>query len=159
MSGKPIEVCLRYTVPRSTRNDSSLRPEIVAQAITSVFQATREPGSIRLQIPECHPAPCADAAFRSFAAAIALQLPGLPFYVLGGGSEFSRELILALLPNLSVAVDTVGTVSVHFPALETQTILHDHFTAMLTHGISEDAAVAEMSLLSKLIGMDGNSWA
>gem|GEM_PF-3640148 len=58
-----------------------------------------------------------------------------------------------------MAVDTVGTVSVHFPALETQTILHDHFTAMLTHGISEDAAVAEMSLLSKLIGMDGNSWA
>jgi len=89
---------------------------------------------------------------------LALRLPGIPFYVLGGGSEFSRELILALLPNLRVAVDTSGTVCVHFPTLETQTILHDHFNAMLTHGISEDAAVAEMSLLSKLIGMDGNCW-
>ena len=159
MPESPTDVCLRYVMPPTGQTTFFARPNEVADAITAVFRINTKAGALALEVPSCQPAPCADGSFRAFAAALIRSLPGIPFYVLGGGSNFSRELILALLPNLRAAVDAAGNIVVHFPALETQKILHEQFNAMLAHDISEDAAIEEMTLLSRLIGMGEEAWA
>ena len=128
--------------------------------ITTAFRFSPVVGTLNLGLPSEIELPlCGNPKFRQFAATLLDEAPGLPFFVLGGKSPLSRELLLASLPNLQAATDGNGTISVSYPAIEAQQFLHNQFVAMLHAGISEESAVRELTFLSRQCGMAEAHWA
>ena len=129
-------------------------------AIIAAFRFSPVAGILNVGLPSGVEFPlCGNPKFRQFAAALFDKAPGLPFFVLGGQSPISRELLLASLPNLQAATDATGVISVSYPAIEAQKFLHNQFAAMLHAGIDEKAAVRELTLLSRQTGMEEAHWA
>ena len=129
-------------------------------AIIAAFRFSPIPGTLNLGLPlEIDLPLCGNSKFRQFAATLLAEAPGLPFFVFGGKSPLSRELLLASLPNLQAATDGTGTICVTYPAIEAQQFLHNQFAAMLHAGIEEKAAVRELTLLSRQTGMEEALWA
>lgn len=158
MADIPPEICFQYVLPQPDFGFVVLDVDKAARAITSTFQAFPIPGVLTLNVPSIAPAPSADTKFRAFAHALLHQLPGLPFFVLGGGSAFSRELLLASLPNFQAAGDASGNIVARFPTHEIQEIFHHHFAAMLAFNILEQDAIEQLSLLSRSMGMSECAW-
>ena len=158
MAGIPTEICFRYVLPQSNPGLIELDADKTARAVISTFEAFPIAGALTLGVPSIFPAPCADAAFRAFARDLLHQLPGLPFFVLGGGSSFSRELLFASLPNFQAAMDASGNIVARFPTHEIQEIFHHHFAAMLAFNILERDAIEQLSLLSRSMGMSECAW-
>jgi hypothetical protein len=136
----------------------ALDADKTARAVISTFEAFPIAGALTLGVPSMAPAPSADTKFRAFAHDLLHQLPGLPFFVLGGGSSFSRELLLGSLPNFQAAVDASGNIVARFPTHEIQEIFHHHFAAMLVFNILEQDAIEQLSQLSRSVGMHENAW-
>jgi hypothetical protein len=158
MSFSSGELCLRYLLS-SGKQPVPIPPlETMVNVIMVAAQARSAPGAISFLLPSLRPAPCGDINFRMFASAVLSRIPGIPFYVLGGGSEFSRELLLAVLPNVHVVGDMGGNVLARYSAGEAQEILFHQFNGMLFRGVHETDAIREMTLLSKAIGMEADSW-
>lgn len=131
-----------------------------AEAITTAFRASPVAGTLNLRLPTGMEMPlCCDPVFRSWAANILKIAPGLPFFVCGGASAIARELLLATLPNLQAAIDATGQVSVTYPAVEAQSFFHEQYEAMVAAGIKEDAAIRELTHLSRQLGMPESLWA
>ena len=131
-----------------------------AEAISAVFRASPVAGILNLGLPTGLELPlCGNPVFRSWAANILKNAPGLPFFVCGGDSAIARELLLATLPNLEAAMDATGQVSVNYPPLEAQSFFHEQFEAMMAAGIEEDAAIRELTHLSRQLGMSESLWA
>jgi hypothetical protein len=129
------------------------------EAIRSAFRFSLSPVSLAIGLPSQTALPlCGNPKFRKFAFSLLEEVPGLPFFVLGGGSPLARELFLASLPTLQAATDGEGTISVSYPSLEAQQFLHNQFAAMLHAGISEKEALRQLTLLSRQVGMGESQW-
>jgi len=133
--------------------------ESICKAIRAVFQSCSAPGTLKIGLPAGLSTPlCGNPEFRRIAEALVSGAPGLVFFVLGGESAASRELLLASLPNLQAASDGSGEVAVTYPAGEAQEFLHSQFSAMLDSGIAKKTAIAELTFLSRQCGMDSDLW-
>ena len=131
----------------------------IAKAIRASLLACPAPGTLKIELPSGMPTPlCGNPEFRRIASVLVTRAPGLALFVLGGGSAVTREILLASLPNLQAASDGSGEVAVTYPANEAQEFLFSQTTAMIAAGISEKAAIAEMTLLSRNCGMDAALW-
>lgn len=129
------------------------------EAIRSAFRFSPTPGSLSIGLPSETALPlCGNPKFRKFAADLLEEVPGLPFFVLGGDSPLAKELLLASLPTLQAATDREGLISVSYPSLEAQAFLHNQFAAMLHAGIPEKEALRQLTLLSRQVGMDESHW-
>jgi len=131
-----------------------------AEAISAAFRASPVAGTLNLGLPTGLELPlCGNPTFRSWAAGILKTTPGLPFFVCGGASAIARELLLANLSNLQAAMDATGHVSVTYPAFEAQSFFNEQYEAMVAAGIEEDAAIRELTHLSRQLGMPESLWA
>ena len=127
--------------------------------IIAAYRFSPTPGTLTIGLPSEIDLPlCGNPKFRAFSVNLLEEAPGLPFFVLGGKSPLARELFLASLPNLQAATDGAGMISVFYPAIEAQQFLHNQFAAMLHAGIPEKAAVMQLTLLSRQIGMGESHW-
>lgn len=152
-------VAFEYAAPVREELIGGLDVCAVADAIEAVFKAQRRSSILSFALPTTSQMPSVDPTFRKFASALLNLTPGLPIYVFGGASDFSRELLFALLPNLQAAEDSNSRVCVRYDALEAQVILHQQFEAMMSRGdIEETEVLREMTYLSRRVGMDMSSW-
>jgi len=130
-----------------------------ADAIVPVFRSCNKSTSLSPGLPSGISTPlCGDVLFRDFAKRLIEKTPGIPFFVFGGQSELSRELLFASLPNIQAVCVPNGESAVQYPALDARKFLHSQYQAMIDADIPESDVISELALLARQCGMDKDFW-
>ena len=133
--------------------------QVCADAVMPVFQSCKKPGSLTPGLPSGRGTPlCGDVLFRDFAKRLIEKVPGIPFFVFGGKSELSRELLFASLPNIQAVSAPNGESAVRYPAVDARKFLHSQYGAMIEADIPDDDVISELALLTRQCGMDKDFW-
>jgi len=133
--------------------------QVCADAVMPVFRSCKKAGSLTPRLPSGRGTPlCGDVLFRAFAKYLIEKVPGIPFFVFGGKSELSRELLFASLSNIQAVSAPNGESAVRYPAIDARKFLHSQYEAMIKAGIPDDDAISELALLARQCGMEKDFW-